>query len=757
MATKATGGSQPPAPEACLAGRRDELLAGLLGALRATMFSNRHELRPGHFQRIAAEEADALLAFLSRPEPGAAEQRGARLCRDGLGAAALLGLARAAREALSGAPEPPRVVCLELLERYHAAIMSGFMAARAAIILEEQERIRSAVQATVSRYAIQMAVAADIARAATSILDLDELLQTAVELIRSRFGMRYVAIFLVDADQRWADLQTSAGEVGSAVLRQRYRLKVGGDSLVGRCIAQGEAHVALDVGEKAGGVDAPPLAEVHSEMVAPLIARGSVIGAMALQSRVVGAFSDQNSAAIRITADQLANAIANARLFRERERQIAELSALNELSRLSAAAHTLETLLQTVCQQLERIYAASQIAIATCRPADRSWCLVYSYRDGSPLPLSGEQHTGGLIGHLAASRRALLLSNLRSQERFARLGIAEPPGPEALSWMGVPLIAADDVVGVITVASTAQEGRYAERDLTFLATIAAQVATAMVNTRLYEQLRQELHERGLRAEELREARDAAQEASRAKSQFLANMSHELRTPLTAIIGYSELLQFEARRSGYVALIPDLAKVNTAGSHLLAIINDILDVSRIESGKVQLSLESFDVGVLLDELSVTAAPLVKKNRNLLLVQAHGALGTLRSDATRVRQIVLNLLSNAAKFTTDGQIILAARRSRGDGGDRISISVADTGIGIERAQIGRLFEDFTQADTSMTRRYGGTGLGLALSRRLCHMLGGTIDVVSEPGRGSIFTVHIPSLASERPLPPGPTHRQ
>lgn len=245
---------------------------------------------------------------------------------------------------------------------------------------------------------------------------------------------------------------------------------------------------------------------------------------------------------------------------------------------------------------------------------------------------------------------------------------------------------------------------------------------------------------------LEKATREADEATKAKSTFLAKMSHELRTPMNAIIGYCELLREDAEDMGHPEHIPDLQKIHAASHHLLTLINDILDLSRIEAGKMTVYLEEFDLGQLVQDVASTVQPLAEKNSNNLELDLGEHLGQMYADATKVRQILFNLLSNACKFTSEGTVRVKGHRFYRDGEDWIDFVIEDTGIGMTEEQLGRLFEEFTQADESTTNRFGGTGLGLAISKRICEMMGGEIRATSQMGTGSIFTVCLPARVAD-----------
>ena len=283
-----------------------------------------------------------------------------------------------------------------------------------------------------------------------------------------------------------------------------------------------------------------------------------------------------------------------------------------------------------------------------------------------------------------------------------------------------------DGVAIGALGLTRSEVRpFTDKQIELVSTFADQAAIAIQNVRLFDEIQEK-------------SRQLA-EASQHKSQFLANMSHELRTPLNAIIGVTEMLREDAE-----ALNQDLEpldRVLGAGRHLLALINDILDLSKIEAGRMELNLETFALPPLIGDVVKTIEPLAAKNDNQVVVHCNAKIGMMHADQMRLRQALLNLMSNASKFTEKGTVTIAAQQEHDNGRDWVTLSVADTGIGMTREQMGKLFQEFSQASSTTASKYGGTGLGLVISRRFCQMMGGDITVASEPGKGSVFTVRLP----------------
>jgi len=293
------------------------------------------------------------------------------------------------------------------------------------------------------------------------------------------------------------------------------------------------------------------------------------------------------------------------------------------------------------------------------------------------------------------------------------------------TMLGLPLLREGTPIGVIALGRKSVR-LFTDRQIELATTFADQAVIAIENVRLFD--------------EIQDKNRQLAEASEHKSQFLASMSHELRTPLNAIIGLTEMMVTNAARFGTEKALEPLRRVNAAGTHLLSLINEILDLSKIEAGKLELNPEPVDLARLIDEVIGTAGQLAEKNKNRLIVEAHENLGMLTADSMRLKQILLNLLSNACKFTKEGEVALRVRKVV-DGRDWVELAVADSGIGMTVEQQAKLFQDFTQADSLTARRYGGTGLGLAISRKLARMMGGDVTVTSEPGKGSVFTVRLP----------------
>lgn len=362
--------------------------------------------------------------------------------------------------------------------------------------------------------------------------------------------------------------------------------------------------------------------------------------------------------------------------------------------------------------------------------------------------------SGGFCARVALSGQSIIVNDAQKARARAHPTIFRLLGPD--SFLAVPLKLKDRSLGVVAVEG--HPGQVlAESDLALMETLANQLSIAISNAMSFQEIEKlnvnleakvrerttELQQQHVRLEEVNKE---LVKATRHKSEFLANMSHELRTPLNAVIGYSELLQEEMEDKKLTEFIPDLERINSAGKHLLALINDVLDLSKIEAGKMDLHIEKAEVSDIVEEVSVTIRPFIESYGNRFEVSCES--GLIDTDITKLRQVLFNLLSNAAKFTEDGTVSLTVGVTAGDGIDEWQFRVADTGIGISKDDMERLFEEFSQLETTVEQKHGGTGLGLAISQRFCHMLGGDIHVSSEPGKGSVFTVTLPSQVTSTP---------
>jgi PAS domain S-box-containing protein len=401
---------------------------------------------------------------------------------------------------------------------------------------------------------------------------------------------------------------------------------------------------------------------------------------------------------------------------------------LNRLSELLRGEQEMDNLASVIVHELARYLDLQFVALFVLRDGNtykREAAYGYPKQRGIDTFESGD----GLLGQVVEDALPLKVDKVPEYAQLA-LGLGKVSPSSLLMY---PLVHDETVVAVLELGGLRpldedQQGWLAQAREGLAVTI-----------RLVLDLEQRT-----RAElELAEAKESAESANKAKSGFLANMSHELRTPMNAILGYSEMLMEEAKDVGQDDFIPDLKKIHQAGNHLLSLINDVLDLSKIESGKMEAFAEDIDVDALIDQVSDTAQPLMGKNNNQFTIKRGEQLGHTHQDITKLRQSLLNMLSNAAKFTHEGTITLRAAREKTDGVDWLTFSVSDTGIGIPADKLDHVFEEFSQADNSTTRDYGGTGLGLPISRRFCQMLGGDLTVSSSTGEGSTFTMHVPAL--------------
>ncbi|HVI68396.1 MAG TPA: GAF domain-containing protein, partial [Bradyrhizobium sp.] len=467
----------------------------------------------------------------------------------------------------------------------------------------------------------------------------------------------------------------------------------------------------------------------------PLLREGTPIGVLSVNRTVVRPFTDKQIDLVQTFADQAVIAIENVRLFDEVQARTRELSeslrqqtaTADVLKVISRSAFDLKSVLQTLVESAGRLCGADYATITRQKDGVLFFAEAYGYSSEfieyvKAMPV--ERGRGTATGRALLEGRVIHIADVLADPEYTWAEAQRLGGYRTV--LAVPMMREGVPMGVLTL--TRSEVRpFSEKQIELVSTFADQAAIAIENVRLFE--------------EIQDKSKQLAEASEHKSQFLASMSHELRTPLNAIIGLTEMMVTNAARFGTEKALEPLRRVNAAGSHLLSLINEILDLSKIEAGKLDLNLEPVNLSRLIDEVIGTAGQLAEKNKNRLVIEAQENLGRLNADSMRLKQILLNLLSNACKFTKEGEVTLRVRKVA-DGRDWVELAVADSGIGMTAGQQAKLFQDFTQADSLTARRYGGTGLGLAISRKLARMMGGDVTVTSEPGKGSVFTVRLPA---------------
>ncbi len=518
----------------------------------------------------------------------------------------------------------------------------------------------------------------------------------------------------------------------------RVQFKPGRDSVTGRALLERATVHILDAqaDPEYKLLKIQKLSGYRSMIGTPLLREGSPIGVFGLARYAVRPFTDKQIELLTTFADQAVIAIENARLFnevqartRELSQSIGELRALGEVSQAVNLTVDLETVLTTIVAKATQLSNTEAGAIYVLDDASREFRLRATYgMDDTIIAAIRDRHIHlgeTAIGRAVEQRMPIQIPDVQNDPSSV-LDVIVRAGFRAL--LTIPLLGPDRIVGALVVRRR-EPGEFSKNTVDLLQTFGAQSVLAIQNARLFH----EIDEKG---------RQLA-EASQHKSQFLANMSHELRTPLNAIIGVTEMLREDARDLKREDEFEPLDRVLGAGRHLLALINDILDLSKIEAGRMELQLEPFALAPLIDNVVKTIEPLAAKNANQVAVRCDAEIGTLHADQMRLRQALLNLLSNANKFTDHGTITIDARQGQEDGRDWVLIAVTDTGIGMTAEQMGKLFQEFSQADASTTRKYGGTGLGLAISKRFCQMMGGDIYRGKRAGKG--LDVHHPPAAN------------
>jgi signal transduction histidine kinase len=471
---------------------------------------------------------------------------------------------------------------------------------------------------------------------------------------------------------------------------------------------------------------------IHTVLGVPLLREGTPIGVIVLMRRAVRPFTDKQVELVTTFADQAVIAIENVRLLDELRESLQQQTATADVLKvISRSTFDLQTVLQTLVESAAWLCEADTAAIARQRGPNYHLVARHGFPSGfsehvETLPM--EPGRGSVTGRVLLERKSVHIIDVLADMEYTMLESQKIGGYRTM--LGVPLLREGSPIGVLHLQRKSVRP-FTDKQIDLAETFADQAVIAIENVRLFD--------------EIQDKNRQLQQASEYKSQFVASMSHELRTPLNAIIGLTDMMVSHAARFGTEKAQEPLQRVHRAGTHLLGLINQVLDLSKIEAGKLELNPQTVQLAPLIEEVVGTARQLAEQNKNRLVIDAQEKLGALTVDPMRLRQILLNLLSNACKFTKEGEVTLRARKVA-NGGNWIEFAVADTGIGMTPEQQAKLFAEFTQADATTAQRFGGTGLGLAITRKLARLIGGDVTVASEPGKGSEFTVRLPGGGPE-----------